>query len=51
MAAYDNVEYNDWGLFEKPKTKIDDIINDEPNSVIYERIVHNVETFRKINNL
>jgi hypothetical protein len=51
MAAYDGVEYNDWGLFEKPKTKIDDVINDEPNSVIYERIVHNVETFRKINNL
>ncbi len=51
MAAYDGVEYNDWGLFEKPKTKIDDVINDKSNPVIYERIVHNIETFRKINNL
>ena len=51
MAAYDGVEYNNWGLLEKPKTKIDDVINDEANSVIYERIIHNVETFKKINNL
>jgi len=43
--------YNDWGLLEKPKTKIDDVIGDKTDFQVYQKIEHNVETFRKINNL
>jgi hypothetical protein len=51
MAAFDGTLYNDWGLLEKPKTKIDDVIGDKTNFQVYQKIEHNVETFRKINNL
>jgi hypothetical protein len=51
MAAFDGTLYNDWGLLEKPKTKIDDVIGDKTDFQVYQKIEHNVETFRKINNL
>ncbi len=51
MAAFDGTLYNEWGLDTKPKTKIDEVINLEFNSEVYDKIEYNTTQFKKINAL
>ena len=51
MAAFDGTSYANWGLDNKPKTKIDEVINSEFNSDVFNRIKHNTTFFKYINNI
>lgn len=51
MAAFDGDSYQNWGLNHKPKTKIDEVINSEFNSDIFNTIKHNTTFFKYINNI
>ena len=51
MAAFDKTSYTNWGLNNKPKTKIDEVINSEFNSDIFNTIKHNTTFFKYINNI
>ena len=51
MAAFDGDSYQNWGLNRKPKTKIDEVINSEFNSDIFNTIKHNTTFFKYINNI
>ncbi len=51
MAAFDGDSYQNWGLNHKPKTKIDEVINSEFDSDIFNTIKHNTTFFKYINNI
>jgi hypothetical protein len=51
MAAFDGESYKNWGLDSKPKTKIDEVIDTEFNSDIFNVIKHNTTFFKFINNI
>lgn len=51
MAAFDGTTYTNWGLDSKPKTKIDEVINSEFDSDIFNTIKHNTTFFKYINNI
>ncbi len=51
MAAFDGDSYKNWGLDSKPKTKIDEVIDTEFNSDIFNTIKHNTTFFKFINNI
>jgi len=51
MEAIDGDSYQNWGLNRKPKTKIDEVINSEFNSDIFNTIKHNTTFFKYINNI
>jgi len=51
MAAFDGDSYQNWGLNYKPKTKIDEVINSEFDSDIFNKINHNTTFFKYINNI
>ena len=51
MAAFDGDIYNHWGLNSKPKTKIDEVMNKEYDSDIYNKIEYNTTQFKRINAL
>ncbi len=51
MAAFDDNPYKNWGLDSKPKTKIDEVIDTEFNSDIFNTIKHNTTFFKFINNI
>ena len=51
MAAFDGDIYNHWGLNSKPKTKIDEVMNKEYDSDIYDKIEYNTTQFKRINAL
>ena len=51
MAAFDGTIYNHWGLDSKPKTKIDEVMNGEYDSDIYNKIEYNTTQFKRINAL
>ena len=51
MAAFDGDFYQNWGLNHKPKTKIDEVINSEFDSDIFNTIKHNTTFFKYINNI
>ena len=52
IAGAEGTQYKFYGLTEKPKTRIDDIMN-KPESFLYNLayIIDNVSLFRKINNI
>ena len=51
MAAFDGDTYKNWGLDKKPKTKIDEVVNTEFNSDVFNSIKHNTTFFKFINNI
>jgi len=51
MAAFDGTPYEHWGLNKKPTTKIDQVIDKEFNSDVYNLIEWNTDTFKLINNI
>ena len=51
MAAFDGDSYQNWGLNHKPKTKIDEVINSEFDSDVFNTIKHNTTFFKYINNI
>lgn len=51
MAAFDKSPYKNWGLDSKPKTKIDEVIDTEFDSDIFNTIKHNTTFFKLINNI
>jgi len=51
MAAIDGMEYGSTGLINKPKSKIDEVLNIDINGINLRMLNHNIEMFRKINNL
>jgi hypothetical protein len=51
MAALDNVSYNTSGLTSKPKSNMNENFDMLYDELDYECITHNVEMFRKINNI
>jgi hypothetical protein len=51
MAAFDGTTYEHWGLDKKPTTKIDQVIDEEFNSDVYDLIEWNTDTFKLINNI
>jgi len=51
MAAFDGTTYEHWGLDKKPTTKIDQVIDADFDSGVYETIEWNTETFKIINNI
>lgn len=51
MAAFDGTQYTHWGLDSKPKSKIDEVIDKNFDSQIYDRILWNTDTFKLINNI
>jgi len=51
MAAFDGESYKNWGLGSKPKTKIDEVVDTEFNSDIFNVIKHNTTFFKFINNI
>jgi hypothetical protein len=51
MAAFDGESYKNWGLDSKPKTKIDEVIDTEFDSDIFNTIEHNTTFFKFINNI
>ena len=51
MASFDGTQYTHWGLDSKPKSKIDEVIDKNFDSQIYDRILWNTDTFKLINNI
>jgi len=51
MAALDNIKYTGAGLFEKPKSNINNSFYIKPEEVDMELLKYNLESFRNINNL
>jgi hypothetical protein len=51
MAAFDGTLYKYWGLDSKPRTKIDEVINSDFDSEVWDRILWNTESFKIINNI
>lgn len=51
MAGIEGVIYENWGLQEKPKIKIDEVIDKEFNSVTLSIINYNINRFKEINGL
>ena len=51
MAALEGIRYNNNGLSIKPKANMNDHFDIKFEDIKYEDIVHNTQTFRKINNL
>ena len=51
MAALEGIRYNSNGLSIKPKANMNDHFDIKFEDIKYEDIIHNTQTFRKINNL
>lgn len=51
MAAFDGTIYKYWGLDSKPRTKIDEVVNSDFDSEVWDRILWNTESFKIINNI
>lgn len=51
MAAFDGTTYKYWGLDSKPRTKIDEVVNSDFDSEVWDRILWNTESFKIINNI
>lgn len=51
MATIDGMVYQYCGLTDKPKSKIDDVLNIDIEMIDLSLLTHNIEMFRKINNL
>ena len=51
MAALEGIRYNNNGLSIKPKANMNDHFDIKFEDIKYEDIIHNTQTFRKINNL
>jgi hypothetical protein len=49
MATIDNMEYQSTGLYNKPKSKIDEVLNIDINNISLSTLIHNIEMFRAIN--
>lgn len=49
MAAIDEIEYIPSGLVNKPKSKIDEVLNIDINKINLSMLMHNIEMFRVIN--
>jgi len=51
MAALEGIKYEDTGLNFKPKANMNDYFDIDPKLVNLKLVLHNVETFKKINEL
>jgi hypothetical protein len=51
MAALDNIDYEDFGLDEKPGLKIDEVMALPKDQINYYKIISNTDKFRTINHL
>lgn len=51
MAAIDGMVYQDHGLYEKPTSKIDEVLNKDLEMIDLNILTINIEMFRRINNL
>lgn len=51
MATLDEMEYMNYGLYEKPKSNMNDSFHKELNQINIPLLNHNIQKFREINNL
>lgn len=51
MAALEGIQYEEFGLEFKPKANMNDYFDIDPKQVNLKLVLHNVETFKKINEL
>jgi hypothetical protein len=53
MAGIENIKYNVWGLDEKPKTRIDDVMDMSMEDISrkWPTIYNNIMDFKLINNI
>jgi hypothetical protein len=51
MAAIEGTVYEPYGLDQKPKTKIDDVIDSKIDKVQFGKVIMNTKYFRKINGI
>ena len=51
MAALEGIEYEEFGLNHKPKANMNDHFHIDIKNVNLKLVFHNVETFKKINEL
>lgn len=51
MAAIDGLEYGLDGLLNKPKTKIDEVLNMDIEMINLQLLMHNIDMFKNINGL
>ena len=51
MAALEGIGYDEFGLVTKPKANMNDYFNIDVKNVNLKLVLHNVETFKKINEL
>jgi hypothetical protein len=51
MAALEGIGYDEFGLLTKPKANMNDYFNIDVKNVNLKLVLHNVETFKKINEL
>lgn len=51
MAALDEIEYMNYGLYEKPKSNMNDSLHKNIKDINIPLLMHNIQKFRTINNL